>query len=127
MRVYRLFNLSEHGPASGLHFLDRDEADRYRELVKWPYANEGTWPLADGRELPLERVELRVEPLERRWLAEPELGVVVFEQEGQLGGAPLLPGNCFDPDEWQAAPATELANPETAALWEKARLALKAA
>jgi len=95
--------------------------------VKWPYANDGLWPLADGRELPLERLELRVEPLERHWLAEAELGLVVFEQDGQLGGAPLLPGNCFDPDEWQAAPPAELAGPEVTLLWDKARTALRAA
>ena len=127
MRVYRLFNVTEHGPASGLHFLERQQAEQYRELVKWPYANEGRWPLADGRELPLDRVELRVEPLERHWVVEPELGQVIFEQEGQLGGAPLLPGNCFDPDEWQAAPLADLASPELAVLWEKVRLALKPA
>jgi hypothetical protein len=127
VRFYRLFNVSEHEPASGLHFVNRDEADRYKELVKWPYANEGLWPLADGRELDLDKVELRVEPLERHWLPEPELGLVVFEQDGQLGGAPLLPGNCFDPDEWQAAPAAELASPELSALWEHARVALRAA
>jgi len=126
VRVYRLFNVSEHEPTCGLHFLGRDEAERYKELVKWPYANDGLWPLADGRELPLERVELRVEPLERPWLADPELGMVVFEQEGHVGGAPLLPGNCFDPDEWQAAPSAELANPDQSLLWEKARLALQA-
>jgi len=127
MRVYRLFNVTEHEPTCGLHFLEREEAERYKELVKWPYANDQRWPLAEGREVPLDRVELRVEPLERHWLAEPDLGVVVFEQDGQLGGAPLLPGNCFDPDEWQAAPAADMANPELFTLWEKARLALKAA
>jgi hypothetical protein len=126
MRVYRLFNVSEHEPASGLHFLGRDEAERYKELVKWPYANEGTWPLADGRVLPLERLELRVEPLERPWLADPELGLVVFEQDGQLGGAALLPGDCFDPDEWQPAPAADGAGPDQTVLWERARLALHA-
>ena len=120
MRLYRLYNLSEHAPASGLLFFRRDQAERYRELVKWPYANNQRWPLPDGREIPLAAVDLRVELIERAAFPEPELGVVVFRHEGAPGGAPLLPGDCFDPDEWAPAPALELDSPVTGPRWQRA-------
>ena len=55
----------------------------------------------------------------------PELGLVVFEQEGSVGGAPLLPGDCYDPDEWQLATPLELAHPVTGPRWEQAERALR--
>jgi|GEM_PF-2235231 hypothetical protein len=125
MRLYRLYNLSEHAPACGLLFFRRDQAEQYRELVKWPYANTQRWPLPDGREIPLAAVDLRVELLERDVAQAPELGVVVFRNEGVPGGAPLLPGDCFDPDEWQAAGAADLDGPATGLRWRQALAELK--
>lgn len=125
MRLYRLYNLTEHAPASGLLFFRRDQAEKYRELVKWPYLNSQRWPLPDGREIPLEAVDLRVEVLERPVAQAAELGLVVFRNEGVPGGAPWLPGDCFDPDEWQAASALDLESPDLAARWQAALVGLK--
>lgn len=120
MRLYRLLNLTQHGPAAGLYFLKREGADRYKDLVKWPYANEGRWPLPGGGDLPLDALDLRVEALERAVLVEPVLGLAVFELNGQLGGAPFLPGDCYDPDEWMPASPADLAHPVNGPRWEEA-------
>jgi hypothetical protein len=125
VKLYRLYNLTELGPASGLHFFSRDQAEAYKELVKWPYAETGRWPLADGSTVPLKDVDLRIEDTSLAALALPGLDAVLWEQGGQLGAAPLIPGNCFDPDEWRPYTASDMAHPTLGPQLESAWKALK--
>jgi len=111
MKLYRLYNLSELGPACGLHFLKREGAEGFKDLIRWPYINDSRWPLVNGGTLPLDQVDLRVEVLDKPVAVESFLESVVWEQQGQLGGAPLLLGDCFDPDEWQPYPKADFDNP----------------
>jgi hypothetical protein len=120
MKLYRLYNLTELGPASGLHFFKREGAEAYKDLVKWPYADSGRWPLSNGSTVPLSLVDLRVEEAEMDVLLAPEQEAVIWEQEKALGSAPLLPGDCFDPDEWRAYSSADLANPVTGIRVEQA-------
>jgi hypothetical protein len=124
MKLYRLFNLTELGPASGLLFFKREGAEGYKDLVKWPYADSGRWPLAGGGSVALEQLELRVEAVDMAVAVEPLLDAVVWEQQGRLGGAPLLPGDCFDPDEWLPYSPADLAHPVTGIRLEQARRSL---
>jgi hypothetical protein len=125
VRTYRLFNQSEGAPASGLVFLKREDAERYKDVVLWPYANTGFWPLPGGRELRLDELDLRVELFSLRAVLEPALGAVVMERDGRLGSAALLAGDCFDPEEWEPCPPGERDHPARGPLWEAAREALK--
>lgn len=125
MRLYRLYNLTELGPASGLSFFKREGAEAYKDLVKWPYANSGRWPLAGGGSVALDQVDLRVESVDQNVLVEPSLETVLWEQDGQLGGAPLLPGDCFNPDEWRAYGPADFANPVSGLRLEQAWRQLK--
>jgi hypothetical protein len=111
VKLYRLYNLTELGPASGLHFFDRAKAEAYKELVKWPYADTGLWPMADGSRVLLKDVDLRVETVELKVLPLPNLDLVLSEQNELLGSCPLLPGDCFDPDDWKAFGPAELTHP----------------
>lgn len=111
MKLYRLYNLSELGPACALHFLKREGAEAYKDLVRWPYVNEGRWPLPSGASLPLDQVDLRVEVVEKPVSVEPFLESVLWEHGGELGGAPLLLGDCFDPDEWLAYTPADFGHP----------------
>lgn len=124
MKVYRLRNHSEGAPASSLLFLRREDAERYKELVLWPYANSGFWPLAAGGELPLDQVDLRAEAVELDACVEESLGLAVMMNAGRLGGVALLPGDCFDPDEWEPCAPEELAHPVRGPLWAQARARL---
>ena len=125
MKLHRLFNLTELAPAAGMHFFAREDALKYRELVLWPYVNEGRWPLPDGSTIPLESLDLRVETVEMPLVVDKTLLLVLTERDGKLGGAPLLPGNCFDPDEWEACTAAELAHPVHGTLLQRAQQLLK--
>ncbi len=58
-------------------------------------------------------------------IADPALGSVVSQRGGELGAAPLLPGGCFDPDQWLACPAGELRDPIRGPLWERAASSLR--
>jgi hypothetical protein len=120
VKLYRLYNLTEQKPASGLLFLKREDALNYQDLVRWPYANSGRWPLAGGLEMPLDQLELRVEAVEFPGLLEKTLGLVVMEHEGRLGGSALLGGDCFDPAEWEAFTPEDLAHPVSGPLMEQA-------
>lgn len=111
MKFYRLYNLTELEPAAALHFLKRESAEKYRELVKWPYANDGLWPLHKGGSIPLASLDLRVESVELPAVVLDAFDIVVFEREGKLGSAPYIPGECFNPDEWQPCSALDLASP----------------
>lgn len=125
MRLYRVYNLTELGPASGLLFFKREDAEKYKELVKWPYVNDGRWPLSGGGSVPLNELELRVESLDMDVLPDQELDQVLWEQAGVLGAAPLLPGDCFDPDQWCAYSPADLANVHLGSRLELAWQALK--
>jgi hypothetical protein len=122
MKAYRLFNQTELEPAATLLFLRRQDAEAFRETVLWPYANEGRWPLKNGASLPLRLMEFRAESLNLAAEAVPELGLVLSERAGTPGACPLLPGDCFDPDQWQALPPGELEHPERGPLLQGALL-----
>jgi hypothetical protein len=126
LKLHRLYNLTELQPAAGLHFIRREDAERYKELVRWPYVNEGRWPLADGRSVSLDKLDLRIESVDLPAVLEESLVVVVMERDGKLGSAPFLTGDCFDPDEWQPFSALELAHPVHGPRIEMARQRLKA-
>jgi hypothetical protein len=121
MKLHRLFNLTELAPAAGLHFVRREDAEAYKQLVRWPYAAEGRWPLADGGSVPLEAVDLRVEVVDVPVVLEPALHLAVQERDGALGTAPLLPGDCFDPDEWTPCTPAQLAHPVSGPRLEQAQ------
>jgi hypothetical protein len=120
LKLYRLYNQTELKPASGLLFLKREDALKYQDLVRWPYANSGRWPLPGGLDIPLDRLDLRVEAVDLPGELEQSLDLVVMEREGRLGGAALLPGDCFDPAEWEAFTPEDLAHPVTGPLMEAA-------
>jgi hypothetical protein len=124
VKLYRLYNLSETAPAAGLHFLKREDAERYKEVVRWPYEASGRWPRADGGEIPLEQLDLRVEVVELPVLVDRSLELVLARHEGQLGSAPLLAGDCFDPRAWEACSPEDLAHPLLGPLLENARIQL---
>lgn len=124
MKLFRLYNLTELGPASGLHFMDRAKAEAYKDLVKWPYADTGLWPMADGSRVLLKDVDLRVETVDLKALALPNLDMVLMEQNATLGSCPLLPGDCFDPDEWRAFGPVEMTHPTLGPQLEQAWKAL---
>ena len=126
MKCYRLYNHTELAPASGLLFLKREDAEKYKDVVRWPYASTGFWPLPDGREVRLEALDLRVQLLTLAAVLERALAVVVMERDGRLGGAALLAGDCFDPEDWEPCAPAGLAHPVQGPLWEQAGLALKA-
>ncbi len=125
MKLYRLYNLTELGPASSLSFLKREGAEAYKDLVKWPYADSGRWPLAMGGSVALDQVDLRVEALDMDVVIEPTLDVALWEQHGVLGGASMLPGDCFNPDEWHAYGSADFAHPVTGPRLEQAWEQLK--
>jgi hypothetical protein len=120
VKFYRLYNQTELKPASGLLFLKREDALKYQDLVRWPYANSGRWPLPGGLDMPLALLDLRVEAVDFPGVLEKTLSLVVLEREGRLGGAALLPGDCFDPGEWEAFTPEELAHPVHGPLMEQA-------
>jgi hypothetical protein len=125
MKLYRLFNLTELEPATGLYFVRLEGAEQYKQLILWPYRNEGRWPLADGRSIPLEKLDLRVETVELQVCVEEQLMVVVMEHAGKLGTAPFLTGDCFNPDDWTPVSAAELAHPVHGPLLAAAQHKLK--
>lgn len=125
MRFYRLHNVSEGAPASELLFLRREDAERYQEILRWPYAVTGLWPLAAGGEMPLDGVRFAAEAVEMDASVEEGLGLVALARNGALGGAPLLPGDCFDPGQWRECPPEERRHPVRGAAWDRAAAALK--
>lgn len=70
-------------------------------------------------------MRFRAESVELHALPEPSVDAMVWEREGRLGGAPLLPGGCFDPDQWQPYSAADLAHPVTGVRLEQAWEKLK--
>jgi hypothetical protein len=120
VRLFRLYNRTELVPASGLLFLMREDAEKYKDLVRWPYAESGRWPLPGGREIPLEALDLRVDVVDIAGVLERALSLVVMEREGRLGGAALLSGDCFDPGEWEVFTPEDLAHPVRGPLMEQA-------
>jgi hypothetical protein len=125
MKAYRLYNLTALGPASPLHFLEKAGAEGYRDYVRWPYANSGRYPVPNGRSVSLADLDLRTEEVELNAVLIPELELVLVEREGLIGTCHLLPGNCFDPDAWEAGGMAELAHPQAGALIEEAQRRLK--
>lgn len=125
MKLYRLYNLTELGPASALLFTKREDAEAYKDLVKWPYAETGRWPLIGGGSVALEQVDLRVESVDMAAVVVPEAEQVLWERDGMLGSAPWLPGDCFNPDEWKPFSAADLAHPVTGIRLEQAWRSLK--
>ncbi len=106
MRLYRVWNLTEHGPATPLHFLERQGADRFVTIFHWPHETTGLYLSQDGVESPLDQLQLRVESIEMPILVDDALESVFSFKEGELGRSYLLPGRCFDPDDWK--PVTEI-------------------
>jgi hypothetical protein len=125
MKLYRLYNLTEQAPAAGLHFLKREDAERYKEVIRWPYEAGGRWPTATGREIPLEQLDLRVEVVELPVHIDRVLELALALHEGRLGSAPLLAGDCFDPRGWEACTPEDLAHPLRGPLLENARILLQ--
>lgn len=120
MKAFRLYNLSELGPASPLQFLERAGAEGYREYVKWPYLKVGQFPLHDGSSIPLDDLDLRIEEVEINATLVPELELLLVERNGLIGTCYVLPGKCFDPDSWAPASSLELSNPQAGKLLDEA-------
>ena len=116
MRVYRIFNATDHVLATHLHFLDRHAAQKYADTVRWPYENLGLYPCADGRHIPLKDLELRIESAEHPGAYDPDLDCVITERHGELGRSDVIPGLCFDPDDFR---------PFTPAEWMDEKMAPK--
>ncbi len=121
MRVYRLYNLTELGPASPLHFLKKVGAENYRDLVRWPYANSKRYPLHEGGSVALDDLDLRTEELDLNAVLVPELELLLVERDGLVGTCYVLPGDCFDPDSWAPANIQELSDPRSGALLTEAQ------
>ena len=125
MKAFRLYNLTELGPASPLHFLERAGAEGYREYVTWPYEKTGHYPLRDGTKVRLADLDLRVEEFDLNAVLVPELEMLLIERDGVIGHCFILPGKCFDPDSWEPASAAELGNPQAGPLLEEAQRKMK--
>lgn len=125
MKLYRLYNLTELAPAAPLHFLKREDAEQYKEVIRWPYEAGGRWPMAKGGEIPLEQLDLRVEVVDLPVVLDRALDLVLAKHEGRLGAAPLLAGDCFDPRSWEACTPEELAHPARGPLLAKAQTKLE--
>jgi hypothetical protein len=111
MKLHRLFNLTELEPATGLYFVRMEDAEKFKQMIVWPYVKEGRWPLAAGHSIPLEKLDLRVETVELAAVIEEHMMVVVMEHAGKLGTAPFLTGDCFNPDDWAQCSPLDLAHP----------------
>lgn len=111
MRLYRVWNLSEHGPATPLHFLERQGADRFVTIFRWPHEPSGFYLRQDGGELPLAELQLRVESVDMPVLVDEGLESVFSFNNGELGRCYLLPGRCFDPDDWKPVSEVEWGTP----------------
>lgn len=121
MKTFRLYNLTELGPASPLHFLERSGAEAYRDYVRWPYGNSGRYPLHAGGSVPLADLDLRTEQVDLNGVLIPELELILLERDGMIGTCHVLPGHCFDPDSWEPANMAELGHPQAGALIEEAQ------
>ena len=73
-----------------------------------------------GGSVTLADLDLRVEEVEFNAVLIPELELVLVERDGLIGTCHLLPGDCFDPDDWEPASSAELGQPEAAGLIEEA-------
>lgn len=111
LRCWRLRNFTEEDPGPGLYFLKKESAEAYKDLVRWPYAQDGKWPLPGGGELPLDQVDLKVEGFEAKAVVDPELDAVIWDEHGRLGRAYVLTGQCFDPDSWRPFSLTDFGDP----------------
>ena len=111
MRLYRVWNLTEHGPATPLHFLDRPSADRFVVIFKWPHEPSGLYLRQDGSEIPLAELQLRIESVDMPVMVDQALDSVFSFKEGELGRSFLLPGHCFDPDDWRSVTEIEWSTP----------------
>lgn len=125
MKAFRLYNLTELGPASPLHFLEKAGADGYRDYVRWPYEKTGRYPLHQGGSVPLADLDLRTEEVDVNAVLVPELEILLVERDGFVGTCHLLPGNCFNPDNWAPASSAELAHPEAGKLLDEAQKRLR--
>lgn len=125
MKAYRLYNLTELGPASPLHFLEKGGAEGYRAYVKWPYEKGGRYPLHDGSSIALNDLDLRVEEVDLNGVQIPELELLLIERDGLIGTCYVLPGKSFDPDSWAPANTAELSHPQAGPLLEEAQRRLK--
>lgn len=125
MKAFRLYNLTELSPASPLHFLEKAGAEAYRDYVKWPYEKTGRFPLRDGSSVRLADLDLRTEEVEINAVAVPSQELLLIERDGLIGLCYLLPGNCYNPDDWAPASAAELAYPEAGVLLDQAKRHLR--
>jgi hypothetical protein len=125
MKAYRLHNRSEPGPASPLHFLSKAGADGYRDYFRWPYQNTGRYPLHQGGSIPVADLDLRTEEVEVKAVLAPELDLLFVERDGAIGVCYLLPGDCFNPDDWAPANPLELGHPEAGKLLAEAQKRLR--
>jgi hypothetical protein len=126
MRAYRLYNRTEPGPATPFLFLEKAGAEGYRDYIRWPYQNTGRFPLHQGGSLALADLDLRTEEVDVHAVLVPELDLFLVERDGAVGSCYLLPGDCFNPDDWIPANAVELGHPEAGKLLEAAQRRLKA-
>lgn len=111
MKLHRLFNLTELEPATGLYFIRHEDAEKFKQMIVWPYLSEGRWPLAAGHSIPLAKLDLRVETVDLAAVVDESLMLVVMEHAGKLGTAPFLTGDCFNPDDWAPCSASDLSHP----------------
>jgi hypothetical protein len=125
LKLYRLHNSTEPGPASPLHFLKREDCDAYKDFVRWPYQNDGRYPLHQGGSIPLDKLELRIEELSMEAVLLPELEWILFLRDHALGSCAMLPGDCFNPDSWQPVGSLEAVHPVHGPLIEAAKKRLQ--
>jgi hypothetical protein len=125
MKAFRLFNLTELSPASPLYFLERSGAEGYRSYVRWPYGHTGRWPLQSGGSIPLTELDLRTEEVDLPAVRVPELEMILLVRDSIIGCCYLLPGDCFNPDQWEHLSATDLSDPHNGPLLHDAQKKLR--
>ena len=125
MRVYRLFNHSEHAQATQLHFLDRASAEKYIDTVRWPYENLTYYQLPDGSKIPLKDLDVRVEVVEMPGTYDTELDCIITERDGELGHSDIVPGKAFNPDDWLEFTIKEWMNDKIAPRLDAAETAIR--
>ena len=121
LKCFQLINVTDSGlPASNLNFLDRNDALRYQKMLLWPFENLGYMPLSDGRKIKLSEVVLKVESRMIPGLYDPALDWVLSHKDGKLGFSAVVPGRCFDPDEWREVSEADRLDPNRAPLLAEA-------
>jgi hypothetical protein len=113
MKIFRVINLSDHYlPATNLVFLDRADAQRYQKVLLWPFETLGYFSNSDGSRMPLDQVQFRVELQMMPAVHHAGLDWILWKKEGKLVYTPVVPGRCFDPEDYRVVGEHEMSDPE---------------